>query len=209
MVANGHADAMVTGLTRGYRVAYDDIRRVIDPLPGRRVFGLSIMVARGRTVFMADTTVHDQPTSVELADIAMQSAAVARRLGHEPRVALLSYSNFGYGTSAHAERVRDAVALMDSRDQDFEYVGEMAPDVALNPDLMALYPFARLSGPANVLVMPTLHAASISSKLFEELGGGTVIGPLLIGLNKPAQIVQMGANVSDIVNIAALAAYEA
>ncbi len=209
MVANGHADAMVTGLTRSYQVAYDDIRRVIDPVPGRRVFGLSIMVSRGRTVFIADTTVHDQPTSVELADIAMQSADMARRLGHEPRVALLSYSNFGYKATGHAERVRDAVALMDSRDQDFEYDGEMSPDVALNPEIMALYPFSRLSGPANVLVMPTLHAASIASKLFEEMGGGTVIGPLLIGLDKPAQIVQMGTNVSDIVNIAALAAYEA
>ncbi len=209
MVAAGDADAMVTGVTRGYSVAYDDIRRAIDPQQGRRVFGLSIMVARGRTVLIADTTVNDQPSSVELADIAVQSAAVARRLGHEPRVAMLSFSNFGYKTGGNAERVREAVSLMDTRDLDFEYDGEMAADVALNPEVMALYPFCRLSGPANVLVMPALHAANISSKLLQELGGGTVIGPLLTGLSKPAQIVEMGATVSDMVNIAALAAYEA
>ncbi len=209
MVAGGDADALVTGLTRSYAVALDDVRRVIDPKPGRRVFGLSIIIARGRTVFVADTTVHEQPTAVELADIAEQSAAVARRLGHEPRVALLSFSNFGNPMGETAQRVRDAVALLASRAQNFEYDGDMSADVALNTELMALYPFCRLSGPANVLIMPGLHAANISSKLLQALGGGTAVGPLLIGLGRPVQIAQMGVTVSDLVNIAALATHEA
>ena len=209
MVANGDADALITGLTRNYAVALDDIRRVVDPKPGRRVFGLSIIVARGRTVFVADVTVHERPTSVELADIAEQSAAVARSLGHEPRVALLSFSNFGNPLGEATEGIRDAVALLDTRDHDFEYDGDMSADVALNEELRELYPFCRLSGPANVLIMPGLHAANISSKLLQALGGGTVIGPLLIGLAKPVQIVQMGTAVSDLVNMAALATHEA
>jgi malate dehydrogenase (oxaloacetate-decarboxylating)(NADP+) len=209
MVANGDADALVTGLTRGYSVALEGVRQVIDPKPGRRLFGLSIIVARGRTVFVADTTVHELPTSVELADIAEQSAQVARSLGHEPRVALLSFSTFGNPVGERSQRIRDAVSLLDTRDHDFEYDGDIAADVALNEELQELYPFCRLSGPANVLIMPGLHAANISSKLLQELGGGTVIGPLLIGLDKPVQIVQMGVTVSDIVNMAALATHDA
>ena len=209
MVARGDADAMVTGVTRSYSVAYEDIRRVIGPQDGARVFGLSIMVARGRTLFMSDTTVHELPSPEELADIAVQTAAVARQMGHEPRVALLSFSNFGNPMREKAERIREAMNLLDGRELDFEYDGEMSADVALNPELMRLYPFCRLSGPANVLIMPALHTANIGSKLLQELGAGTVIGPLLIGLDKPVQIAQMGATVSDIVNLAALAAYNA
>jgi malate dehydrogenase (oxaloacetate-decarboxylating)(NADP+) len=209
MVANGDADALVTGLTRSYSVSLDEVRRVIDPKPGRRVFGLSIIVARGRTVFVADTTVHDLPTGVELADIAEQSAAVARQLGHEPRVALLSSSNFGNPMRERGQPIRDAVALLDTRDHDYEYDGDVSADVALNAELLQLYPFCRLSEPANVLIMPGLNSANISSKLLQELGGGTVIGPLLIGLDKAAQIVPMGATVSDLVNLAALAAHDA
>ncbi len=210
MVANGDADAMITGLTRRFAVAYEEIRRVLDPKPGHRVLGLTMMLARGRTVFIADTAVLDEPTSVELADIAAQAAAEARRLGHEPRVALLSFSNFGNPMREKAERIRDAVALLDMRTVDFEYDGEMSADVALDPELMQrLYPFCRLSGPANVLVMPDLHAANIAAKLLQRLGGGTVIGPILHGLSKPVQILQMGANASDVVNLAALAAHDA
>jgi malate dehydrogenase (oxaloacetate-decarboxylating)(NADP+) len=209
MVALGDADAMITGATRSYAVAYDDIRRVIDPVPGQVVFGLSVIVSRGRTVFMADTTVHELPTPEELADIATQAARLARGMGHEPRVALLSFSNFGNPMREKAQRIRQAVAVLDSRQLDFEYDGEMSADVALNRDLMALYPFCRLSGPANILIMPALHSANIGAKLLQELGGGTVIGPILIGLEKPVQIVEMGATVSDIVNLAALAAYAA
>jgi malate dehydrogenase (oxaloacetate-decarboxylating)(NADP+) len=209
MVACGDADVMVTGATRSYSVAYEAIRQVIDNKQGRRVFGLAIIVARSRAVFVADTTVHERPSAVELSDIAIQAAAVARRLGHEPRVALLSYSNFGNPMRDSASHVRDAVALLATRDLDFEYDGEMSVKVALNPALQALYPFSRLSGPANVLIMPALHAANISSQLLEEFGGGSVVGPLLIGLDKPIQIVGMDAGVSEIVTLAALAAHEA
>jgi malate dehydrogenase (oxaloacetate-decarboxylating)(NADP+) len=209
MVANGDADVMVTGLTRSYSAALQSVRLVIDSKPGRRVFGVSILVARGRTVFLADTTVHTQPSAVELADIAQQTAEVARHLGQDPRVALVSYSNFGNPMDDYAQRIRDAVALMDTRDHLFEYDGDMAVDVALNPELQALYSFCRLSGPANVLVMPGLQAANVASKLMQSLGGGAVIGPLLIGLDKAIQIVPMGARMSDIVNMAALAGHEA
>jgi malate dehydrogenase (oxaloacetate-decarboxylating)(NADP+) len=209
MVANGDADAMVTGATRSFAVAFDEITRVIDPKPDRRVFGLQIVVARDRTVFIADTNVHVVPDAETLADIAVQSAAKTRQMGHEPRVALLSFSNFGNPMREHADRIRDAVKILDSREVDFEYDGEMAADTALNFALMQrLYPFCRLSGPANVLVMPALHSANISAKLMQELGGGSVIGPMLLGLSKPAQIVPMGATVNDIVNAAALVAYD-
>ncbi|MDP6707585.1 MAG: NADP-dependent malic enzyme [Alphaproteobacteria bacterium] len=209
MVELGDADAMVTGVTRNYAVAFDEVRRVLDPAPGRRVFGVSIIVTRHRTVFAADTTVHELPSPEEMADIAMQTAEVARSLGQEPRVAMLSHSNFGNPMWPTGERVREAVAVLDGRQTDFEYDGEMAADVALNPELQKLYPFSRLSGPANVLIMPALHSASIASKLLAELGGGIVIGPLLVGLSKPVQIAAMGATVSDLVNLAAVAAQEA
>jgi malate dehydrogenase (oxaloacetate-decarboxylating)(NADP+) len=209
MVAHGDADAMITGLTRSYYVALDDICRVLDEKPGEILFGLSIVVAHERTVFIADSTVHERPTAEQLADIACQSAAQAREMGHEPRVALLSFSNFGNPPREAALHVREAIEVLDSRQLDFEYDGELAADVALNEDLRALYPFCRLSGPANVLIMPALHSANIASKLIQELGGATLVGPLLIGLQKPAQIVQMGATVSDVVNMATFAAHEA
>ena len=209
MVAQGHADGMVTGLTRSFSVAFEDILRALDPKEGHRAFGLSIILARGRTVFLADTTVHELPDPQQLADIAIQSAAQARAMGHEPRVALLSFSNFGNPMREKAQRVRDAVAVLDSRVVDFEYDGEMQANVALDNELMRqLYPFCRLSGPANVLIMPALHAANISAKLLQKLGGGHVIGPLLIGMSKPAQIVPLGATVNDLVTVAALAAYD-
>ncbi len=209
MVAQGHADGMITGLTRSFSVAFEDILRALDPKEGHRAFGLSIILARGRTVFLADTTVHELPDPQQLADIAIQSAAQARAMGHEPRVALLSFSNFGNPMREKAQRVRDAVAVLDSRVVDFEYDGEMQANVALDNELMRqLYPFCRLSGPANVLIMPALHTANISAKLLQKLGGGHVIGPLLIGMSKPAQIVPLGATVNDLVTVAALAAYD-
>ena len=214
MVANGHADAMITGVTRTYSVSYDGIRMAIDAQRGQRVMGLSIIVAKGRTVFVADTTVTEQPTAQDLCQIAIQAARAARQMGQEPRVALLSHSNFGNAPGGVVEVVRHAVMELDALDAgghkvDFEYDGELNARVALNPDLMKLYPFCRLSGPANVLIMPGLHSALLSTQLMQDLGGGTVIGPLLIGLEKPVQIAQMGASVSDIVNLAALAAYNA
>jgi malate dehydrogenase (oxaloacetate-decarboxylating)(NADP+) len=209
MLAAGDADAIIAGGTRSYNDVLDDIQRVLDPAPDSLVFGLSILVARGRTIFIADTTVRERPTAEELAGIATQSAALARLLGHEPRVAMLSFSNFGNPLRERTDRIRDAVGLLDQTDVSFEYDGEMTVDVALNPDLKALYPFCRLSEPANILVMPGLHSANISASLLQEFGGGNVIGPLVVGMSKPAQIVQMGATDSDIVTLAALAAHGA
>ena len=210
MVAQGDADAMVTGLTRSFGVAFDDIRRVLDPKPGHRVFGMSIMIVGGRSVFTADTSVHELPSPEALADIAIQSAAQARAMGHEPRVALLSFSNFGNPMREKTRRIRDAVKVLDSMDVDFEYDGEMQANVALDYDLMRrIYPFCRLSGPANVLIMPALHSANISAKLVQSAQIGTVIGPVLIGLSKPAQIVPFGATVNDLVTAAVIGAHEA
>jgi malate dehydrogenase (oxaloacetate-decarboxylating)(NADP+) len=207
MVALGDADAMVTGVTRNFSVALDDVTRVIDPKPGHRVIGLSIVIARGRTVLVADTAVTEMPDENDLAEIAIEAAGVARRFGYEPRLAMLAFSTFGHPAGERSERVIEAVKILDRQRVDFEYDGEMAADVALNPDLAAAYPFSRLSGPANVLVMPAFHSASISTKMLQELGGATVIGPLLVGLDRPVQIVPLGANDSQIVNMAALAAY--
>jgi malate dehydrogenase (oxaloacetate-decarboxylating)(NADP+) len=207
MVALGDADAMVTGVTRNFSVALDDVRHVIDPKPGHRVIGVSVVVTRGRTVLVADTAVTEMPDAHEIADIAIEAAGVARRLGYEPRLALLAFSTFGHPPGERSTRVIEAVKILDSKRVDFEYDGEMAADVALNPELAAAYPFCRLSGPANVLVMPAFHSASISTKMLQELGGATVIGPLLVGLDRPVQIVQLGAKDNQLVNMAALAAY--
>ncbi len=210
MVANGHADAMVSGLTRSFGVTYEDIARAIDPKPGHRVFGMSMMMIDGRSVFIADTSVHELPTPEQMADIAIQSAEQARAMGYEPRVALLSFSNFGNPMRAKALRVREAVKVLDQMEVDFEYDGEMQANVALDYDLMRqLYPFCRLTGPANILIMPALHSANIVSKLIQKVGSGTVIGPMLLGLDHPAQIVTLGATVNDLVIAASLAAHEA
>ncbi len=207
MVALGDADAMVTGVTRNFSVALEDVRRVIDPKPGHRVIGVSLVVARGRTVVVADTAVTEMPNAQELADIAIEAAGVARRLGYEPKVGMLAFSSFGHPPGERSEKVIEAVKILDGKRVDFEYDGDIAADVALNPELAAAYPFCRLTGPANVLVMPAFHSASISTKMLQELGGATVIGPLLVGLDRPVQIVQLGSKDSQIVNMAALAAY--
>jgi malate dehydrogenase (oxaloacetate-decarboxylating)(NADP+) len=207
MVAYGDADAMVSGVTRNYATVLDEILHVIDAKPGHRVMGVSVALVRGRTVLIADTAVTEVPNAEELADIATAAAGVARRLGHEPRVAILASSTFGNPPLERLDRIRDAVALLAQQNVDFEVDGEMAADVALDRELLAAYPFSRLSEPANVLVMPTLDAASIATKMLQELGGSTVIGPLLVGLDKAVQIVQLGAKDSDLVNMAALAAF--
>ncbi|MEE8515728.1 MAG: NADP-dependent malic enzyme, partial [Alphaproteobacteria bacterium] len=182
MVAHDDADAMVTGLTRSYTVSFEEISRVLDPRADGMVFGLTVLLARGRTVFIADTTIHEVPNAEQLADIAVLAAEKARQMGHEPRVALLSFSNFGNPARENGRRIRQAVDILDGRKLNFEYDGEMSADVALNSELRArYYPFSRLTEAANVLVMPALDPANISSKLLQELGGGTVIGPLLIG----------------------------
>ncbi|BCH13302.1 MULTISPECIES: NADP-dependent malic enzyme [unclassified Mesorhizobium] len=209
MVALGDADGIVTGVTRNYSTALDDIRRIIDAKPGHRVIGASIVLARGRTVIVADTAVHDMPNAEQIADIAEEAAGFARRMGYEPRLAMLAYSTFGHPQGERSERIQEAVRILDKRRVDFEYDGEMAADVALSARAMAQYPFIRLAGPANVLIMPAFHSASISTKMLQELGGSTVIGPLLVGLDKPVQIVSLNAKDSDIVNMAAIAAYTA
>jgi len=207
MVALGDADAMVTGVTRNFSVALEDIRRCIDPKPGHRVIGVSLVLARGRTVLIADTAVTEMPSAENLADIAVEAAGVARRFGYEPRIALLAFSTFGHPPGERAVHVQGAVRILDQRRVDFEYDGDMAADVALNMELREAYPFCRLSGPANVLIMPAFHSASISTKLLQELGGANVIGPILVGLDRPVQIVPLSANDSQLVNMAALAAF--
>ncbi|WP_336966138.1 NADP-dependent malic enzyme [Sphingobium aquiterrae] len=202
----GEADAMISGVTRPYAQTMREVRRVIDQAPGRTPFGIHVMVGHSHTVFMADTTVNERPNAVELADIAEGTAAVARRMGHEPRVAFLSYSTFGNPAGTWLKNLREAVAILDARGVDFEFEGEMAPDVALNPRVLKNYPFARLSGPANVLVMPGLQSANISAKLLRELGGDSVIGPMLVGMEKSVQVATMSSNASELLTLAVLAA---
>jgi malate dehydrogenase (oxaloacetate-decarboxylating)(NADP+) len=210
MVAMGDAAGMVTGITRRFPECYSDIQRVIDARPDKVAIGYSIVVARHGTVFLADTSINETPSPEQLATIAKQMVGNARTMGHEPRVAFLSFSNFGSREIDRIDRIRKAIRLLDAEKVDFEYDGEMQADMALDYELLReTYPFCRLTGPANVLVMPGLHSAHISSRLMQRLGGVTVIGPVIDGLQKPVQIVQMGATVSDLVNHAALAAYGA
>ena len=208
MVASGHADGMVTGVTRSFDKSLDEVLRVIDPAPGGRIMGMSIVLAKGRTVFIADTTVAETPSPEELGDIAIEAAMAVRAMGHTPRVAFMSYSTFGNPSGERSERVKQAVSLMEKRNIDFEFEGEMPPDVALDPALWANYPFQRLTAPANVLIMPAIQSASISTKLIEALGGATVVGPLLLGLSKSVQICQLSDSVSKILTMATFAAYD-
>jgi malate dehydrogenase (oxaloacetate-decarboxylating)(NADP+) len=207
MVAQGDADAMVTGVTRNFSIALEEVRRVIDHKPGHRVIGVSLVLARGRPIVVADTAIMEMPDAEDLAQIAIEAAGVARRLGYEPRVAMLAFSSFGHPPGERTMRVQEAVRILDGQRVDFEYDGEMAADVALNRETMASYPFCRLTDTANVLIMPAFHSASISTKMLQELGGATVIGPLIVGLERPVQIVPLGAKDSDIVNMAALASF--
>jgi len=202
----GEADALITGVTRTFPQTMREVRKVIETEPGRTNFGIHIFAGQAETVFMADTTVHERPSPEQLADIAQGTAAVARRMGHEPRVAFLSFSTFGNPEGTWLESIREAVAILDERGVDFEYEGEMAPDVALNPAVMKNYPFCRLSGPANVLVMPGLQSANLSAKLLRELGKGTVIGPMLVGMEKSVQVATMASNASELLTLAVLAA---
>jgi malate dehydrogenase (oxaloacetate-decarboxylating)(NADP+) len=211
MVATGEADAVVTGTTRSYSAALEGISMAIDPVPGRVAFGVSIIISRqAGTVLVADTAIHERPDAATLASIARGSAAAARRLGMEPRVAFLSFSTFGDPRGTIPGSIREAVKLLTERGADFEFDGEMAADVALDPKLRAsLYPFCRLSGPANVLIMPGIHAAHILTRAVPQLTSSTVIGPLLTGLSHSAQIVPMQAGVNQIVDVACLAAHAA
>ena len=209
MVANGHADGLVTGLTRSFRSTFEHVTRVIDSSGGKEFTATSMLISKGRTVFVGDTSIHERPTGEQMADIAEAIAERASSMGHTPRVAFLSFTTFGSPESDIVQTSRDAVAVLDRRKVTFEYEGEMTADIALDFDLMqSRYPFSRLSGPANILVMPGLHSANISFKLMQQLGGGSVIGPMILNAEHPFQIIQMSATVNDLVNAAALAAYE-
>lgn len=209
MLALGHGDALITGVTRNYHVSFDNIRKVIDTKEGEFLFGISMIMAKGRTLFLSDTTVQELPEPEQLAHLAIKTAEKARRMGHTPRVALLSYSTFGNPMREKSARIREAVKVLDGMDVDFEYDGEMSADVALNKEMMSLYPFCRLSAPANVLIMPALHTANVASTLLQEVSDGVAIGPILMGTSKPVQIAQMSATVSEIMNLAAIAAVSA
>ena len=206
LVKLGIADAMITGMTRTFSQSMREVRHVLEPKEGHTPFGVHLMVAKNYTVFLADTTVNERPTAAELAHIATETAAIARRMGHDPRVAFLSFSTFGNPMGKWLEPIREAVAILDAQSPGFEYEGELAPDAALNPKVMANYPFSRLSGPANVLVMPGLQSANISAKLLRELAGNAVIGPMLVGMEKPVQIAPMTSIAPDILTLAVLAA---
>lgn len=207
MVDLGDADAMVTGVTRTFSDTLENIKYVVDERPGEIIFGLTIAVTKKGTVFIADTNVHEYPTAENLADIAISSARVAKILGFTPRVAFLAHSTFGKPMSERSIHLREARDILENRKVDFEFEGEMQPDVALNQKFKTIYPFSKLSAPANILIMPAIHSAAISTKLLKELGGCTLIGPLLIGLNKPIEIATLRSKVSDIFNMAAIAAF--
>ncbi|MBN33539.1 MAG: NADP-dependent malic enzyme [Rhodospirillaceae bacterium] len=208
LLAGGEADAMVTGLTRSYAGAVNNVRRVLDAKPGEIICGMSILVSDHHTIFVADTTINEDPTAEQLADITVQAAEKVRRFGVEPRVALMSFSNFGSRGASQTKNLCGAIEILTERGVNFEFDGEMGPDTALEPEALAYYPFAGISGTANVLVMPNLHTANISYKLVEAMGGAHVIGPILMGLEKPVQIVRLGATVNDLMNMAALAAVD-
>lgn len=208
MVALGHADGMVTGVTRSYDQVLEEVLQVIDPAPDGRVMGMSVVLAKGHTLFIADTNVTEMPEADELVEIALQAARTVSVLGYTPRVAFMSYSTFGNPMGQRSEKVRDAVAMLDEMDVDFEYEGEMPPELALDPEKRVNYPFMRLTGPANVLIMPAIHSAAISTQLVQAVGGATVIGPLLLGLSKSVQICPLSASVSRILQMATVAAYE-
>jgi malate dehydrogenase (oxaloacetate-decarboxylating)(NADP+) len=208
MVAMGHADGIVTGVTRHFDAAMNEIRQAIDPKSGRMLVGMSIVIARGRTLFIADTNITEFPDSHEMADIAVEAARGVRALGFTPRVAFLSYSTFGQPDGERAQKVREAVRLLDQRDGvDFEYDGEMSAEIALDPESRKLYPFCRLTDAANVLIMPAIQSAAIVTKMMATVGGATVMGPVVLGLDKPVQFTSLSAPVSEIVNHAMLAAY--
>ena len=208
MIANGDADGMVTGLTRNAPKSWNDVLRAIDIKKGKALFGLSIVTVRDRTVFIADTIVNETPSAQQLAEIAAQAAERARAMGHDPRVALVSHSSFGGRESERIDVIRAAVNILDRKKVSFSYEGEISVNTALDPSMNDVYPFNRLKSPANVLIMPDLFSASISSRILQKLAGANVIGPMLVGLDKPVQIARLDAGVSDIVTNAVLAAYD-
>jgi len=209
MVSCGDADAMVTGNTRRYTQSLEKINKVVDARPGEIMFGLNMVVSKGRTVFIADTTVHEYPSSEQLSEIAISSARVVRLFGFNPKVAFLSHSTFGQPITSRTKHIRDAVEILQDKKVDFQFDGDMQPDVALNEEYKELYPFSEIVGNANILIMPGQHSAAISYKLLKTLGGAKVIGPFLIGLGQAIEIAPLRSSTSDILNLASVAAYSA
>ncbi|HXA40602.1 MAG TPA: NADP-dependent malic enzyme [Phenylobacterium sp.] len=209
MVALGDADGMVTGVTRAFDQVLEEVLQVVDSAPGGRIIGMSVVLAKGRTLFIADTSITEMPEAEDLVEIAQEAARAVRVLGYEPRVAFMSYSTFGNPMGLRSDKVREAVATLDEMEGiDFEYEGEMPPELALEPESRGNYPFMRLTGPANVLIMPAVHSAAISTQLIQSLGGATVIGPILLGLDRAVQICPLSASVSKILQMATVCAYE-
>ncbi|MGB4191361.1 MAG: NADP-dependent malic enzyme [Rickettsiales bacterium] len=209
ILACGDGDALITGLTRGYHMSLQEVRSVIDTKKNHIAFGLSMMIFGRKTIFIADSSVNESPTAEELAKITIQAAKKIESLGYKARAAFLSFSNFGNPTAVRNEHVKGAIEILDSMNVDFEYDGEMTADIAVNHKLMSeLYPFSRLTGEANLLIMPALNSANISTQLLKSLGGGVVIGPILNGLEKSVQVIPMGSTVNDILNLAAFAAID-
>lgn len=209
ILACGDADALITGTTRNYHISLQEVRGVIDTKNNSLPFGLSMMIFGRKTIFIADSSVNEAPTAEELAKITIKAAEKIASLGYTPRVAFLSFSNFGNPVAIRNEHVKGAIEILDSMKVDFEYDGEMTADIAVNHQLMSsLYPFSRLTKEANLLIMPALNSANISTQLLKSLGGGIVIGPILNGLEKSVQIIPMGSTVTDILNLAAFAAID-
>jgi len=209
MVSCGDADAMVTGNTRRYAQSLEKINKVIDPRPGEILFGLNMIVNKGKTVFIGDTSVHEYPSSEQLAEIAISAARVVRLFGFDPKVAFLSHSTFGQPITNRTKHIRDAVEILKNKKVDFKFDGDMQPDVALNEEYAELYPFSEIVGNANILIMPGQHSAAISYKIMKTLGDAKVIGPLLIGLGQPIEIAPLRSSTSEILNLASVAAYSA
>ena len=209
MVSCGDADAMVTGNTRRYSSSLEKITKVINPRPGEIMFGLNMIVNKGKTVFVADTTVNEYPSAEELSEIAISSARVVRLFGFDPKVAFLSHSTFGQPITKRTKHIRDAVEILKQKNVDFKFDGDMQPDVALSEEYKELYPFSEIVGNANILIMPGQHSAAISFKMMKSFGEAKVIGPLLVGLGQPIEIAPLRSSTSDIINLASVAAYSA
>ena len=207
MVSCNDADAMVTGNTRRYAQSLEKITKVVEPRPGEIMFGLNMVVNKGKTVFIGDTSVNEYPTSNQLAEIAISAARVVRLFGFDPKIAFLSHSTFGQPLTSRTKHIRDAVEILQDKKVDFQFDGDMQPDVALSEEYKELYPFSGIVGNANILIMPGQHSAAISYKIMKALRGAKVIGPLLIGLGQAIEIAPLRSSTSDILNLASVAAY--
>jgi len=209
MVACGDADGAVTGNTRRFGASLDKIKQVVSPRVGEIMFGLNLVVHKGKTIFVADTSVHEYPSSEEMSEIAISTARVVRLFGFDPKVAFVSHSTFGQPVTSRTKHIKKAVEILKDKRVDFEFDGDMQPDVALNKDYKDLYPFSKIVGNANILIMPGQHSAAISYKMMKELGDTKVIGPLLIGLGLPIEIAPLRTSTSELINLASIAAYSA